>query len=76
MVEEVEEAEDRSLNTAEGKESRARGPKETKERDHLFRTGSKQRGCSTERMRPSECGSRHFGLYVSVVSAHMYEPMC
>lgn len=36
MVEEVEEAEDRSLNTAEGKESRARGPKETEKKKTIF----------------------------------------
>lgn len=33
MVEEVKEAEDRSLNTAEGKESRTRGPTETERKE-------------------------------------------
>lgn len=62
MVEEVEEAEDRSLNTAEGKESRARGPKETEKKE----TTSPEREASSGGAVESVCVLLSVGLVILV----------
>lgn len=63
IVEEVEEAEDRNLSTAEGKESRVRGPKETEKKETIFPGLEASSGGAVE----SVCVLLSVGLVILVI---------